>query len=53
MDRIAGAAIEAILDRMELKARAEQLLDELGANWESLEALFEISTDLLDFSAMS
>ena len=42
-------AVRAVLDKIEVEKREEQLLDELGTNWESLEALYEISTDVLRF----
>jgi len=42
-------AVGAILDKAEVEKREELLLDELGTNWESLEALYEISTDVLRF----
>jgi sigma-B regulation protein RsbU (phosphoserine phosphatase) len=42
-----GAVLRASLEAQEAKRREELLLEELGANWESLEALYEISTDAL------
>ncbi|MES1258705.1 MAG: GAF domain-containing protein, partial [Acidobacteriota bacterium] len=41
--------IRAVLDKLEVEKREELLLDELGTNWESLETLYEISTDVLRF----
>jgi sigma-B regulation protein RsbU (phosphoserine phosphatase) len=46
---LAEITVRAVLDRLEVERREESLLDELGANWESLEALYEISTDVLRF----
>jgi sigma-B regulation protein RsbU (phosphoserine phosphatase) len=46
---MAEMALRAVLDRLGVERREESLLDELGANWESLEALYEISTDVLRF----
>ena len=46
---MAEMALRAVLNRVEVERREESLLDELGANWESLEALYEISTDVLRF----
>ena len=46
---LAEFAVRSVVDRLEVEKREEQLLDELGANWESLEALYEISTDVLRF----
>ncbi len=41
------AVLRATLHLLEVEKREELLLDELGTNWESLEALYEISTDIL------
>jgi sigma-B regulation protein RsbU (phosphoserine phosphatase) len=46
---LAEVTVQAVLDRLDVEKREELLLDELGANWESLEALYEISTDVLRF----
>jgi hypothetical protein len=46
---MAEMALREVLGRVEVERREESLLDELGANWESLEALYEISTDVLRF----
>ncbi len=41
--------VRTLLEKLEVEKREELLLDELGSNWESLEALYEISTDVLRF----
>ncbi|HZT33968.1 MAG TPA: SpoIIE family protein phosphatase [Bryobacteraceae bacterium] len=38
--------VRAVLDLTDLEERERHLLDELGANWESLEALYELNTEL-------
>jgi sigma-B regulation protein RsbU (phosphoserine phosphatase) len=45
--RLVGVVLQGSLQAMEAEKREELLLEELGANWESLEALYEISTDVL------
>jgi phosphoserine phosphatase RsbU/P len=49
--RAHGRAVETIvrlaLQLFEVEKREELMLDELGASWESLDALYEISTDIL------
>jgi sigma-B regulation protein RsbU (phosphoserine phosphatase) len=50
---MAEMALRAVLDRLAVERREVSLLDELGANWESLEALYEISTDVLRFGDVS
>ena len=49
MRRLLDATIRSILETLEVERREELLLEELGTNWESLEALYEISTDVLRF----
>ncbi len=41
------ALVRATLNLIDIERREEKLLEELGANWESLEALYEINTDVL------
>ena len=43
------ATIRTAIEKLEIEKREELLLDELSTNWESLEALYEISTDILRF----
>ncbi len=38
--------LHSMLQRLEAERREELLIEELGSNWESLEALYEISTDI-------
>jgi sigma-B regulation protein RsbU (phosphoserine phosphatase) len=45
--KLLEAVVRATLHAIEVEKREELLLDELSANWESLEALYEISTDIL------
>ncbi len=47
--RLVGAVLQGSLQALDTEKREELLLEELGANWESLEALYEISTDALRF----
>jgi sigma-B regulation protein RsbU (phosphoserine phosphatase) len=44
---LALGIVKGALRGLEFEKREELLLEELGANWESLEALYEISTDVL------
>ena len=44
---LARAVVEKTLSLLEMSKREESLLEELSASWESLEALYEISTDVL------
>jgi sigma-B regulation protein RsbU (phosphoserine phosphatase) len=46
---VIATTIQAVLDKLELEKGEQVLLDELSTNWESLEALYEISTDVLRF----
>jgi sigma-B regulation protein RsbU (phosphoserine phosphatase) len=46
---VIATAIQTVLDKLELQKGEQVLLDELSTNWESLEALYEISTDVLRF----
>ena len=50
---LAEVAVRSVLDRIEVEEREGSLLDELSANWESLEALYEISTDILRFGDLT
>ncbi len=45
--RFGEALVHCVVRGMDLEKREELLLEELGANWEILEALYEISTDVL------
>jgi sigma-B regulation protein RsbU (phosphoserine phosphatase) len=45
--RLINAVLQASLRALEAENREELLLEELGANWESLEAFYEISSDAL------
>ncbi|AXC10135.1 Serine phosphatase RsbU, regulator of sigma subunit [Acidisarcina polymorpha] len=47
--KLVSALLQGSIQAHEARAREELLLEELGANWESLEALYEISTDALRF----
>jgi sigma-B regulation protein RsbU (phosphoserine phosphatase) len=49
MRSLIEATIRTTIEKADVERREELLLDELGANWESLEALYEISTDILRF----
>jgi sigma-B regulation protein RsbU (phosphoserine phosphatase) len=44
--RLVWQLVEAALDRANLQERENQLLEEMGANWETLEALYELNTTL-------
>lgn len=44
---LAQSVLSGVLRAADLEKREESLLEELGANWEILEALYEISTDVL------
>jgi sigma-B regulation protein RsbU (phosphoserine phosphatase) len=44
---LVGALLQASLRALEVEGREELLLEEVGANWESLEAMYEISTHSL------
>ena len=46
---LVGALLRSSLQALESETREELLLEELGSNWESLEALYEISTHALRF----
>jgi sigma-B regulation protein RsbU (phosphoserine phosphatase) len=45
--RLVGAVLQAFFRALAAEKREELLLQELGANWESMEVLYEISTDAL------
>jgi sigma-B regulation protein RsbU (phosphoserine phosphatase) len=45
--KLVGAILQASLQGLEIEKREELLLQELGSNWESLEVLYDISTDAL------
>lgn len=47
--KLVSAVLQGSLRALESEAREELLLEELGSNWESLEALYEISTHALRF----
>lgn len=44
-----GIATRSILEKLDSERREDMLLDELGSNWESLEALYEISAEVLRY----
>jgi serine phosphatase RsbU (regulator of sigma subunit)/anti-sigma regulatory factor (Ser/Thr protein kinase) len=48
--KLAEIAIGSVIEQIAMEHREELLLDELGSNWESLEAIYEISTDLFRFA---
>ncbi len=43
-------AVRGVLGRLEVERREEVLLEELGSNWESLDAIYEISADVLRYA---
>jgi len=45
--RLVGAVLQTFFRALAAEKREELLLQELGANWESMEVLYEISTDAL------
>ena len=45
--RLAEVIVQKTLGQLAVERREESLLEELSASWESLEALYEISTDAL------
>jgi sigma-B regulation protein RsbU (phosphoserine phosphatase) len=47
--KLAATATDSILQRAAVERREEMLMDELGTNWESLEAIYEISADILRY----
>lgn len=47
--KLVGALLQSSLKALETERREELFLEELGTNWESLEALYEISTEALRF----
>ncbi|MDQ1474292.1 MAG: phosphoserine phosphatase RsbU/P [Bryobacterales bacterium] len=47
--KLLETTIRSVLQRLEVERREKLLMDELGSNWESLEAIYEISADILRF----
>jgi sigma-B regulation protein RsbU (phosphoserine phosphatase) len=47
--QLLNTTIRSVLEKLEVERREEMLLDELGSNWESLEAIYEISADVLRY----
>jgi sigma-B regulation protein RsbU (phosphoserine phosphatase) len=47
--KLVSALLQSSLRAIEAERREELLLEELGSNWESLDALYEISTEALRF----
>ncbi len=45
-----GVAVRSVIERLEGERREELLLEELGSNWESLDAIYEISADVLRYA---